>query len=302
MKPNLDEILRQTDILGKGLSELDFTSDTEALLYVLLSSLSNPQGSNISANDVNTLINAYDISKKSNSAWGNKKLVTVGDSITAQNLYQPYLSQWFGFQYNYLETQQGVGGYRPTALAGTKIVPTYKASNPVSYEASGASIYMRADDVQFYNPDLIILYGARNDASNNLGTAEEAPYTGPEIEITSGNTIPTLAAAFKGTIFKLITQNPNARIIALGQMHIRPANTITNVNDYNTLENGSLLKNNLIKDCCLNMSIPFVDLWNNTGVNFYNAANFYGGDLSQNEVHPNQLGHLRIAQTISQYL
>src|SRR6478735_2965271 len=132
-----------------------------------------------------------------NSPLKGKKIVTIGDSITALCGYQPFLVDWFGLDWSKVETVTGVDGFAPTAVGGTSVRPT-----------SAKSIFYRSFDTKYYKPDIILIYGGQNDnIKEKWGTIKDKPYYPREVNDTV-----TLVSAFKGMIENLIKDNPKAKI------------------------------------------------------------------------------------------
>ena len=233
----------------------------------------------------------------SNPHWWlyGKKCVTLGDSITAGKTWQPELVNLTGMVWSASETSPGLNGHAPMGIGGSQVVPEIKPDGGGGYltgRAPGQSIYFRADDVQYYAPDIIILFGGQNDSTSTgtIGTIADAPYTGPEVQAPTA--IPSFYAAYKGTLLKLLQQNPSAKVFAMTRMY-NGTNSIPTVSDYNNRENI----NAAIRECCKLYSVPVIELGNEVGITQINATTFYS-----DSVHPNAAGGIRMARLIANKL
>lgn len=142
-----------------------------------------------------------------------RKLVTIGDSITFQDMWQPTLAAALGLSYSSTETTNGTGGHKAMGVGSTTIKPISDLP-----PGAGQSIYTRCDDVDFYSPDIIIMTGGENDSTTtNVGTVYDTTYTGGELLAADGG-MPSFCASWKGCLNKLRTQNPNALIFTMSNM------------------------------------------------------------------------------------
>jgi lysophospholipase L1-like esterase len=217
-----------------------------------------------------------------------QKLVTLGHSIVYGETWQPTVVQYTGMVYNSDETTTGVGGHAPMGVGGSCIKPIVRAETGC---ATGQSIYMRADDVHFYNPDVIIIMGGQNDKNRGtLGSVNDDPYTGGEIAATDPHM--TFAAAYKGMLLKLIQQNPAAKIFTSTLMW-NGYGTVPATADLGNMESVNVL----IRSISNLFSIPCVDLFRECQITPLNSNLFYG-DYATNAIHPNAAGGKRIGEVI----
>lgn len=221
-------------------------------------------------------------SNKVNSNWFGAKLVTLGDSISFQQMWQPEVVRRTGVVYNSLEATAGTNGYMATALGGSTITPYITG---FSGQNAGQSIYYRADDVKYYTPNVITLFGGQNDLltmGRTLGTIDEVAYNGPEV---SSNP-PSFIASYKGVVEKLITQNPTALIIL-----ITPA--------WSSGETFAVKKSkcDAIEQIGYLYGLPVINLLKDSGINSINQTLFLS-----DTVHPNQAGGKMIGGLVSQRL
>lgn len=228
-----------------------------------------------------------------------KKLVTIGDSNTANNVYQPFVANFTGLVYDVVETQSGKNGHYPMGLGGTNLGPLTNAS--------GVSIYTRSKDAIYYSPNVIIIYCSGNDGVLT-GSISDDPYLGNEVAL--GGSFPcSTYAAYKGMIENLMSSLPSCLIVICGILVDR----IDVNNDYNMTailnwQNTYRLPwYTLAKDVANYYNLPFVDAWHDSGINsrnatpyFYNPNNFGSPTGLVRNVHFNQLGGERLANCICQ--
>jgi len=127
------------------------------------------------------LVSTCLFSQVSKSPLEGKKIVTIGNSITAACGYQPYLVDWLGVKWSKEETRAGVDGHSPMAIGGTIVRPT-----------TTKSIFYRSFDAKYYNPDIVLVYGCQNDGEKDKwGNISNAPYLQHQVSDSV-----TLASAF----------------------------------------------------------------------------------------------------------
>lgn len=229
-----------------------------------------------------------------------KKVVTIGNSITASCGWQPFLVQSLGVIWSRAETCSGVNNYAPMAIGGTIVRPTSKNS-----------IFYRSFDANQYNPDIIIVYGAQNDNEINMwGNITDTPYT----ERCVNDTV-TLASAYMGMIACLKRDNPNAKIYLLTLMRVKAVVGMNPVKQYaeryksprfetfqdilNWEKTARYPKVELVRAIGKKYNLPVIDLYEQTGVTNENADLYYGTPADDcTQVHPNQAGYKKMADAI----
>lgn len=244
-----------------------------------------------------------------------QKLVTIGDSQTANCGWQPTVVELTGYTWSASETTTGVDGHRPMAVGGSWIRPKDEAS-----------INLRGHDAVYYRPDKIILYGGQNDglwwwlSQDNKGKTAvekvlaETPYKADCIDTE----IRTLAA-FRGLIEYLVEQLPQAQIYLMTHVPVLcaigmdpdeyfaqyyPSPRFADMDAVIAFEQKEREpKDELIRALGEVYDLPVIDLWKYSGITYYNTADYYdepAGDCTQ--VHLNAAGDKLIAQCIAQYL
>ena len=244
-----------------------------------------------------------------------KKIITIGDSLTECCEWQPWLVEWMGFEWSESETRLGLDGHAPMADGGTWVKP-----NSIN------SVYIRSLDAKHYDPDIIFIYVASNDtyewwvSDGNGGrtyeemVANEPPYRGTQTD----SSVSTLSA-YKGMVENLMHDCPDSRIYLIGIMPIRcevgmnptgefaamyPSPRFADIEAVKQWEMAERWpKHELVREVAEHYGLPFISLWEMSGITDENAAEYYGnvaGDCTQ--VHPNSVGNKRVAECIRDYL
>ncbi|PZP45043.1 MAG: hypothetical protein DI598_13860 [Pseudopedobacter saltans] len=220
--------------------------------------------------------------------YAGKKLVFLGDSITAAGNIQPLLVKYTGLEWSQEENVNGLNGYSPMGVGGATIVP--KDTN---------SIHYRAFDVQHYNPDVIIVFGGQNDVGVRGWDINDAPYTDRVV-----NASVSFISAYKGIIQTLMQTCPNAKIVLVTIMHMYGKVPSASYPTYQDLINAENYGRLPTAEATLAIgdffSLPVVNLWFDSGVNWYNAVYYYGDVIAglDFQVHPTLPGAQRIVETI----
>lgn len=249
-------------------------------------------------------MSTYLFSQKSISPLEGKKIVTIGNSITATCGYQPFLVKWLGVTWSKEETVNGLEGHAPMAIGGTIVRPT-----------TTKSIFYRSFDAKYYHPDIILVYGAQNDGEKDKwGNITNVPYLLYQI-----NDSITLASAYMGMIESLIKDNPTAKIYLITLMRVKAVVGMDPINDYDKRYKHPRFstfqevldweaemrypKVQLVRQVGKKYNLPVIDLYENAGVTNGNADFYYGRSADDcTQVHPNQDGYRKMAECITKVL
>lgn len=229
---------------------------------------------------LNAVIADFDL-LEARRKWDGAKLVTFGDSIWTQNTLQPELTRLLGVTYDHTETTTGTGGHKAMGYAGSTIVGYNDLVG-----VGDNSLYIRADDVDFYSPDLILICGGTNDnaiSGYTTYTHTDAVYTGASFTSVGYAGTPSYVSCMKGMLKKLIEQNPSAKIIFMGRYEYETSKS--------SEANMGLLINRAAADkyCCDWAGVAYINALN-MGISAYNSTTFMSG-----LAHPNAAGGVLMA-------
>jgi lysophospholipase L1-like esterase len=232
---------------------------------------------------LNAVIADFDLSE-ARRKWLNKKVVCFGDSIWNQATIQPELIRLLGVTYNATEMSAGTGGHKPTAYPGSTIVGFNDLPS-----VGDNSLYIRADDVDYYSPALILICGGTNDNALSGGassyTLTDAVYTGASFTNVGwgGSPVPSYVSCFKGMMKKLTEQNPAAKIIFMGRYEYETSKS-SEANMAKLIERSAA-----DKYCCQWAGVEYIDALT-MGINSYNATTYLSS-----LAHPNSVGGVLMA-------
>lgn len=207
----------------------------------------------------------YKVPVQMQSPWLGKHVLQLGDSITAQAQWQPFLKRWLGLYY--AGQNFGVGGTLVTDMTGSDTTAMCRDERINVMTSTG---------------DLITFMGGANDWSHNapIGTIAD----------TGTN---TFYGAVKTVAQKLTSKYPTNPIIFMGTpFGLNPnktgwADTSGAINNlgYNLGDYGRV-----VGEVARMYSFPFVDFYNTVGWNSGNITNYVTVDDPNTIIHPNATG------------
>jgi len=225
------------------------------------------------------------------------EMQSLGDSTSVMVMWQERLSQMKGWHFNRTMAINGLNGGYPTALGGSWCEPII--SNFGGTGNAGQNHYTRSTSIASYNINVLFVLSSYNgqhpgkawQSGGQLVKADhginDAAYLGAEVNLITNPTadFPSFAASYYGMLEKLMTSNPNTRIVLL-TMYLFNASE----SDLNNIR----LKNAVIRKASDKYSLQLIDLEKISGINSFtaNTLSFDGG------VHINQQGGDRLAQVI----
>ena len=227
------------------------------------------------------------------SSWSGKKFVSYGDSITQQNLWQPYVHTYFDMQ----SVVRGVGGSGFSFGVGYFWANADGSYNSVYHTGDTApeGCYLceaslpsdqRIETIPT-DSDLIIIAGGTNDQNGSgtgaeIGTIAYTMVDGEPVFDTS-----TFKNAVCATVYKIMKRCPNAIVMLQTPVNTRAVDQVQTVNSF-----GYTLLDyvHAIKECAEYMSVPCIDVYGESGLN---AFNMY---LNGNNLHPDDAGARKMAR------
>lgn len=208
------------------------------------------------------------------SFYKNKKITCFGDSITAQNQWQPWVAQYF----NCTMVNKGVGG-----------TTVFNNGNREVIEGEIRDSWMCSDDRINLIPsdsDVILVFAGHNDwGYSNLQMGV----------LGDGNLIDsTFKSAYSLMLKKLVNKFPNARIITMSCVGGRTETETENMDKQYYIRNLCMTDfANAVKEVSAYFGIPCIDVGGESGISVLNH-NTYIADI----IHPNSEGGKLIANCV----
>ena len=235
-------------------------------------------------------------------SWAGKTWCSYGDSITQEEKWQSYVTEYFGFEKHY---NRGIGS------------STFAQSDQVWYANEDGSYNSRpgfdgvteapegttehegylcsSDRIDVSIPedaDLVVVMGGTNDMGSNVPIGDLS-YPFDET---------TFMGAVASTIVKLQEKVPDAVIVLVSPLSGRgpeteddsvPANSDTDQFAVNDLGLTTKDYRDAMEEVAEAMSIPFIDVYGTTGINQWNRSEYI-----RDIVHPSDLGGMAIARSV----
>jgi len=220
--------------------------------------------------DAQDTVPIYVSTSTSVSGWNNATWATLGDSITAQAMWQPSVVAKYGL----LLTNYGIGG--------TKISGSIGDANAMCQDT-------RINAIATTN-DLITIMGGTNDWAQSVAMG------------TIASTDPTTFYGALNTMFsKLFTRFPSKRIVVFTTPYGEMPARITDGNNWpNAITNNQGLGVSdyaeAVRVASKKWGVPCVDIFTDVGWNTVNLTTFMQAD--GNYIHPNNNGGKRIAEVV----
>lgn len=235
-----------------------------------------------------------------NVSWRGKKWCSYGDSITQLKSWQDYITEYFGFARHY---ERGIG-----SATITKSEQTWWANPDGSYNSrygfesteqpAGTTehegYFCSTDRINTMIPedtDLVVVMGGTNDADLSLNI--------PLGDLSYPYDETTFKGAVASMIVKIQQRVPNAVIVLCSPLSGRGPEdeTLMHGNTTEPQYNGIGLTTQdyaeAMEEVCEYLSIPYIDVFGETGINCFNRAQYIS-----DTVHPNDEGGKAIARVI----
>ena len=239
----------------------DFTAPADGIVCEFPYVDGSPNATIISADsikiDASNIVNAPELS------FSGIEWVSFGDSITAQNKWQPYIVNALGMSH----TNCGIGS---TPLSGSNANAFWQT--------------VRLNAVKAANPDLVTILGGANDLVLN-------PVIGTDANLADKDTS-TFIGAYSYIINDLLTWKPSLRIVILSTTWAHDDGATYS----QTVTYGQFAA--ACKKVAEYYKLPFVDLYDNSGFNAYTMGTSPNNIYSSDSIHPNEAGAKIIASQV----
>lgn len=205
-------------------------------------------------------INPIYLKEISTNKLSDVAFTSYGDSITFRNSWQPYVAEYFEL----VHTNLGIGS---TTLA---YVEQYEAEYPSFVNAN------RVQGVKDSNPDILTILGGTNDRHRGVTIGTNAECT----KLLADKDKTTYKGALSWLIETFLTWKPTLEIVILTPLQGNWGY------DYTEYVNAA-------KEVAHFYALPFINLFEESGISIFNAATYTTDGL-----HPNEAGGKRIADLV----
>lgn len=214
-------------------------------------------------------VTALESEAGSDKLFTGKKCVTLGDSITYRNVFQPPIAEALGMTM----VNQGIGS---TCLGG---------ANDTSAMCSNT----RLTRVLNETPDYVTILGGANDLTTNMEIGTEAEFP----KALAEKNLDTFLGAYSYIIEYLLDHDPTLDIMILGTTWAHEDGTLySQTKTYTQYSEAS-------KKVAQYYGLPFVDLHGQCGFNTFTMGSASANQIySSDRIHPNVDGGKRMASLI----
>ena len=215
-------------------------------------------------------VTALEQESGSDKIFTGKKCVTLGDSITYRNVFQPVVNEALGMTM----VNKGIGS---TKLSGGNTDSTAMSSD------------IRLNGVLAESPDYVTVLGGANDLVDDTPIGTEAQF---DLPLASKDRT-TFLGAYSYIVEYLLGQDPTLDIMILGTTWAHNDGTrYSETMTYTMYSEASKL-------VAQHYGLPFVDLHGECGFNKFTMGSESVNQIySTDQIHPNAEGGKRIASLV----
>lgn len=242
-------------------------------------------------------------SSTNHSKWKGKKWCSYGDSITQMNMWQDFVTEYFGFAKHY---NRGIGGTTIKEIGSTAFINADGSLNATDVgqpQPNGTtrikSSFCNSERINSMIPtdaDLIVIMGGTNDMGRAITSDNPQPTPiGDTVYDKSKNDFntDTFKGALASTIIKVKKRCPNAEILVASPVGGRGTTAGENMTSQVTNKLGLTTQDyaKAVKEVCEEFSIIYVPVFEESGINQFNRATYIS-----DTVHPNITGGKRMSK------